>query len=526
MKRGRPNRVILTSADERELAKLYLQSNRTESGGSATMAARVLAGKNPALAEALAARASKHDLPAAVRKAVEPAKRLVKLHREGEKGLRATAGYNPGRMRLSEDGSRRLFAGEQICADDGTINFGVVVPWPWGGCKCSDKFGVKLGRFQLLLMHDDATSLIPCWSYIIRPSQSYRAADVAGLLLRFCRDICLPDRALFEGGNWQSKRVFSALEALGIELVDVKGRPNQKLVENFFNRLWTRISIESNGSVGRFREDDRLGQELYVAGQDGRKDPRLSFPFLDDALQAIETSIRWENDERIESKVYGKWIPVERWAHDMIEHPRPRLSATDDHFWLAAPVLEERVVRRDMIEVTTTGPLGMTATFHFTSPALWELNGKRVRIAFDPLQNPCEAIIADIDRPRVLCTATSVDPWNKDTDAATAEVKALRAIMRREYRSLMVDGDGAQRLGVKETEVRGIDRAVEIRSGSGAAPEGDGCDGRDGFSAASGSAVRRDETPATPNRATRADLSLSIRRRAAEAELMPEEANW
>ena len=494
----------------------YLQSNRTSTSGSATMAARVFAADCEPLAEALDRRASKHSLPQAVWDAVAPAKRLVALHRQGERGLRG-ATYTPGTLRLSPDRTRRLYAGEQVCSDDGTVNFGVVVPWPFGGDKCSDRFGVKVGRFQLLPAHDDATSYIPAWTYIIRPQQQYTAADVSGFLLRFVQDVVSPDRFVLEGGNWQANRTLAALRAMGVELVSVKGRPNQKLIENFFNRFWTRLSMELPYSqVGRYRDDDKLGQEIYCKCRDGRADPRKHFPMLDTALAAIETSVRWLNTEPIQSPTFGKWVPLERWLIDMEQHPR-QVAQGGGHLWLAAPVLEERSVQRGMVKVTAVGPLGMTAPFHFSSPDLWTLEGKRVRVAFDPLQNPAIATIAAVGKEEVLCEAVAVDPFAQgDPSSDVSVARALRALMRREYRVLLPDKKtGAQRIHVAETEIRTPERSIEVRTGGEAPAQKLPVGGH-----STGSPIEvpaRSALPAPEPRTSRADCSNSLRRRAARA---------
>lgn len=520
MKKGRPQSVRLTPRESRELALKYLQSNKDSTSGSATMAARVYAAGHEELAEALARRKSKHSLPAAVWDAVAPARQLVGLHRQGERGLR-NATYVPGLLRLTPDRTRRLFAGEQMCSDDGTVNFGVCTPWPLGGDKCSDKFGVRVGRFQLFPAHDDATSLCPAWNYIVRSQQQYTAADVTGFLLRLVRDVVKPERIFVEGGNWQAGRTLAALRAMGVTVQSVKGRPNQKLIENYFNRLWTRLSLELPYSqVGRYRDDDKLGQELYCKCQTGREDPRKFFPMIDDALAAVENTIRWLNTEPVESREYGTWVPLERWMLDMEQHPRGTGDA-GQHLWLAAPVLEERTVTRGMVTVTADGPMGERPPFHFTSPDLWSLSGQRVRVAFDPLITPCVATIARIDREEVLCEATAYDPFAEgDTTEAVRQARMLRQMMRREYRVLLPDKKtGAQRIHLAESERRTPEAALEIRTGELAAPA---------ESIAPPEAPleeralpSRSATSAADARADRADLSRSLRRRAAAVAQQP-----
>ena len=528
MKRGRPQSVIFTPTEGKKLAGLYLASNKDSTSGSATMAARVYAASHEPLAEALDRRSSKHSLPQAVWDAVAPAQRLVRYKREGERGLR-NATYTPGLLRLNSDRTRRLLALERVSWDDGTVNFGVCIPWPFGGDKCSQEFGVKLGRFQLLLPHDDGTSMAPAWNFVIKASQAYGGTDVTGAMLRFARDVGIVREKdsnaggyLIEGGAWQSKRVMAALAALGIPWVDAKGRPECKLVENFFNRLWTRLSIELPfAQVGRFRADDKKGQDLYCDCQAGRKDPRKYFPMLDQAMSAMETSLRWLNTEPIESREYGTWIPLKRWMADLAEFPHPK--AEGDHLWLAAPCLEERVVRRGMIQATAPGPLGLQTTFHFSSPDLWSHERNRVLVAFDPLSNPCTATVADPKTRKVLCEAVSVDPEAHDNpDEGVRVARALRQLMRREYRVLLPDAkSGAQRVQHSETEIRSDRGMVEVRSGTlSSTPHHNEAGVPDGVRLASMAQMATErprgemEASSTP-RASRADLGNSLRRRAA-----------
>jgi len=167
---GRPRIIELSAPDIADLQALYLRSNRAEGAGSMTMAAHVLADRHDGLAAVLGGHKSKHTMPVAVREAIERVRPLVGLHREGSRALQ-NATYAPGLMRLAPCGTRRLRAGEQQSWDDATINFGVCVPWPYGGDKCSDRYDVRLGRFQLLLCHDDATSYVPSWTYVNRRAE-------------------------------------------------------------------------------------------------------------------------------------------------------------------------------------------------------------------------------------------------------------------------------------------------------------------------------------------------------------------
>jgi diguanylate cyclase (GGDEF)-like protein len=78
------------------------------------------------------------------------------------------------------------------------VNFCVVVPWPWGGDKCSDKFGVRVGRFQFLPAIEDASDKCVGLSYVIRARDSYRAEDVVARLGGEEFVLLMPDTSLEE----------------------------------------------------------------------------------------------------------------------------------------------------------------------------------------------------------------------------------------------------------------------------------------------------------------------------------------
>lgn len=56
------------------------------------------------------------------------------------------------------------------------------VPWPWGGDKCSDRYGVRVGRFQLLCGVDDASHYCPAFQFTMRPDPYWLLNDKTGLV--------------------------------------------------------------------------------------------------------------------------------------------------------------------------------------------------------------------------------------------------------------------------------------------------------------------------------------------------------
>jgi hypothetical protein len=282
-----------------------------------------------------------------------------------------------------------------------------------------------------LVAHDDASSYIPAVSSVFRYSQSYRASDVAGLLLRTERDICKPDAWVLEGGVWQTERV---LAVTGGRFISAKGRPNQKLVESYFNRLWKRMSLQ-RGDVGRHRGEMRKVSDLYVACRAGRKDPREFFMSLDEAQAELYSAIEWLNDKLISSDTYGKWVPTIRWNDDMSDHVRTRRSEHD--LWLAAPVAAQRMVRRQSVKIHEEGPLGIPMDWHFAAPWLADYEGRNVVVYFDPMDSwPVTAHITLPESRKLLGTAECLNPIGESRDRAVELVSSIRRSMMSEYRAI------------------------------------------------------------------------------------------
>ena len=147
---GRPGLKI--SAEEAAyLRKTYLRSNLNGKAGSMACAAR-WAAKNtesPLSPEVRAAilGGDKYALPTEVRLAMRASAAEVARYRDPKSGQNDGI-YVPGWLRMSDDGSRRLLPGERQVWDDASVNVGVVVPWSRGGDPCSDRYGVRVARFQ------------------------------------------------------------------------------------------------------------------------------------------------------------------------------------------------------------------------------------------------------------------------------------------------------------------------------------------------------------------------------------------
>lgn len=395
---GRPPLCNPSAEELHGLREWYLKSNRGRGRGSKTMAARLFAEQDPRCSDALrsvilADRTSKHSLPKSLMAAMTIAPDVVSYSRSPTTA-RLGGMYCPGQLRMARDEgdpNRRLRAGDRQSWDDATINFCVVVPWPWGGDRCSDKFGVKVGRFQLLAGIDDASDYCPGFSYVCRPLQSYRAEDSTGAMYRVWRDSYLPRNVMVEGGVWQSHRALNFYRQVGVQPISAKGRPHMKLIESYWNRLWTPLSMLSDGQVGRYRGENERETDLLMKCQRGSMDPREVFPELQVALGAISQGISHLNRTPVHSKQYGSWCPEERHAAEIAEREPMRIEP--GLAWTAYPEVHTRITRRGMVTIKVESPLGFPHPYIFACDDLHEFNGRRVTVHFDPYAHPIAATI-------------------------------------------------------------------------------------------------------------------------------------
>lgn len=494
-RRGRPPEIVPTEEEARALLSAYLKTNLKRDRGSMTTAARLFAHSencSPALREAILReqgkpRASKHQLPRPVKRAMQASDALVAYSRN-PRSADVMFGHARGVLRRHWRDDRRLWAGERMSSDDGSINFIVTVPWPWGGCRCSDKFGVKVGRFQLLATNDDASDFLPGWTYAIRASGAYRAEDVCGALGRLWRDTVVPDLAVLERGTWEAARVTALCQRAGVEIARSYA-PRQKLIENVFNRLWTVLSAMP-GQIGRYRGEMERENKLLMQAQAGTLDPRSVFVDLQVAIAGLEQAVQFHNRTPLESKHYGKWIPEQRWREDLAAHPRASLDADLAYLW--APEVRTWTVRRACVGGMVEQPLGVSLPSHWWAPELLDCEGRRVTAHFDPWEKnapatltlaedwstrgwragrilardvPCLEDLPAISRDAANALAVQTGDLSTALERGKQMRTTLRSIVLREYRAVSVDGTRRRRESeVRAPEVarRDADRPVEI----------------------------------------------------------------
>lgn len=404
---GRPRSVEVSAADALKLRARYLKTNRAAGCGSKTQAARSLAREGALAPEVCAAilkeRASKHLLPTAVREALAVPTALVARYRDAKAGQNDGL-YAPGWLRMREDGSRRLLPGERQVWDDASVNVGVVVPWPRGGDKCSDRFGVRLARWQLLLGLDCATDHVAGYAFVCRGNDAYNAANVVRAMHSvWDRSGFAPAEVVLEGGSWQSERVLRFLAAAGVRKISAKGRPNQKLVEGYFNRLWTTMSwkLPAGGQLGRFRGEMRKESQLWTRVRDGKLDPRGIFPSYEEFHRALAESVDYLEDEFIESRQFGRWRPVE--AYRAVNAAENGVRMPVDIWRHALPEEAEATVRRGgMVHARATSPHGTVCDYDFAWESGFEHEGRKVRVRFDPWNVAAGALVEDAATGRLL----------------------------------------------------------------------------------------------------------------------------
>ena len=388
---GRPPVVTLAEDEKKLLRRVYLQSNRAERSGSMTMAARIAA-RDPAnclreetRAAILADRSSKHHLPAEVRRAMrEVAPTVVARYRDNREGQNNGI-YVPGWLRRDEETGRLLLPGERQVWDDASVNVAVAVPWAGRGDKAGDRWGWRAARYQLLAGIDCATDFFCGFGYVMRTSDGYRACDVANVMHRVWRQQgFMPKKVVLEGGSWQARTTVDFLKTAGVGIVDAKGRPNQKLVENYFNRLWTALSIflPGYGQIGRYRGEMRRENLNWMKVLSGSADPRQYFPTLKQFLAALNKAVEYLRWERVESKIYGTWSP-----QDLYQGAEANgLKLVDGLERYALPVVARRQLRRGgMVFVTAETQMeGLKHEYAFATREGWRYDGAPVVVRFDP----------------------------------------------------------------------------------------------------------------------------------------------
>jgi hypothetical protein len=346
----------------------------------------------PGFAETLDGQRTRYTYSASLRAILRYINVRIARHMRGPDRQELQRGmHGNGFLRRSRSEARRLYAGEELSFDDGSINLVCWVDWPWGGAgDVSERWGCIVGRFQFLLCEDVATAFLPGYSFVARPLGSYRAEDALGTIARVARYQMKADRHVLERATWESQAITDFHTAVGIDITRTR-TPKHKTVETAFNRLWGRMAADEQVSLGRFCNDDEAGNALWRKLRSGSADPRQHCQSLMEVIALLDKVIGRANTEPITSKNYGSWKPAERWAYDLQAHPRGKL--TEDLWWTWAPVRRPLQVRAAGVECKCADVLGESWLYSFAFENAHLYEGKRVRVCFDPAADPCRASI-------------------------------------------------------------------------------------------------------------------------------------
>jgi len=480
---GRPRALATAAADRAALAAQYLVTNRTATAGSAQEAARMVRRKGLVSPELIAEinrreQAGLPLLPESLAAEIIAAPAVVQAHRNPTE-----AAYQyintVGTMRWITDpvtGHERLArAGDVWEADDGTINLVVCIPWDAvAGCPVSERYGVKIGRFQWLPMIDVGTSYILGYSYTARPKSSYRAEDVLALMRAMFAAHGVPRCLRYERGTWEANRIQSAMDRLGIARWTAYS-PHQKLIENLFNTLWTKLS-DLPGQVGRFRGEEEEANRLLESCRTGAQDPRKHFPMLSDVLAAFDRVIAEKNATRISSDVYGDWIPSERWA---LQRDEGRLQPLpEDAAWLFAPCVRELTVRNGNLSTKVAVTDDWSVQFDYQGAFLPLIDGAKVSLHFDPFGPDATGTVVllqdlrDLRAGQVMGQVTQVNKvaayarrslgWGDDIDRGKQTARDTKNSLHQTIKAILPNG----RPSITTTTVQdGQGNAVRLSTG-------------------------------------------------------------
>jgi hypothetical protein len=379
------------NAIQRRLIKVCLNA------GWQSAAGETLPSCPPELREAILARAKagKAMLPASLTRQISVSAPFVRHHRNPKDANLDYISASGTQMWIvnSESGEKQFIRGGDVVeADDATINMPVCVPWPMRGCPCSERYEVKVARYQWLVSVDVGSRKVLAYSYTARPRSSYRAEDILALLRAGIRQHGIPRIFRLERGAWESHLVRNAIQTVGAGRIAVHSPHCKPFIEGLFNQLWTKLSYHfPDSQVGRFRGENKAACDLLTACQAGHQDPRKHFPMLADVLGAFDQVIAEHNSHLVISDNYGRWIPNERWANDTAARPLAPLNPASD--WIFSPFVRTWTVRGHNVGGKIPLMEGVSIPHEFSAPWLLEFHGHKVRCHFDPSEPQCAATI-------------------------------------------------------------------------------------------------------------------------------------
>jgi hypothetical protein len=488
---GRPPKFRLEPSEVEALRAARLVTNRTCEDGSTPEAVRI-AIRNGRLRPEIAAGLGERDraglpVPRTIHRAIVAPPAVTRCRRSPADAALQYLDAPGSLMWITDEttGEERFArVGDVLEADDATINFPVCVPWEMGGDPCSERWGVRVARFQWLVAIDRASRYVPGYSYTARPRSGYRAEDITSLFHRIFTQHGVWSRLCLERGTWEAAQVAAMLRLLKVRRITAWSPHQKPFIEGLFNLLWTKLS-DMPGQVGRFRGDEDAMDSTLLSCKRGATDPRNHFPMLSDAIAAFDRACFERNEQPVKSAHWGSWVPQERWLSQLEDSRRTgRLRPLPaDAAWLFTPEVREWTVAGNTVGGSIRIMDGLSVRYDFAAPWLVEFAGCKVRVHFDPAAPRCEATIVlahscrDRRTDEVLGTAVQVNKtagyarrvlaWGDDPDLGVQQRRQAAAALRREVRTLLPH----RGIGTRISEVRdGLGNAVSLEHGNHSQP--------------------------------------------------------
>lgn len=394
---------------------------------------------------------------------------------------------------------QRIQPGDLFERDDMSQNFLFTIDWPWGGDPCSDRYGVRLARGQLLTMIDVGSLFFPSFTLLVRLRDSYRADDIWQWVGQTYRDIGMPavgerwERGIWQAnqlqgtpisaGHTEQERRLGGLRALGVEMI-VSQSPTTKIIENRFRYL-QRSQATIPGQIGASRGEFEAANRLWTACRNGQRDPRNHFLSHAEVLQQIERSFHDVNSDPVEGALYHG-IPAELWLNGGGEQRVRRL--TPEQTYLFSRDRKEVTVTKGHAMARFTRPDGSKGAWWFHHPELWRHEGRKVALFMDKEAAQAGATVVHAQGPlagQVIghaplvegCPQFALGVDMEGGRGSTAMLgaldrqKAFTGAVRAEYRALGVTNtlargsrasDGAGRSTLVETHARGTEAAAPL----------------------------------------------------------------
>ena len=474
---GRPALYIPTLEERNAMKTLNLQT------GSVSLAARVFATRSdcpPELkAVILKERSSKHKLPPTIRSAAAITE-AVRTQYKSPKAARLKHHLQPRSFdyRSTTRSMERLQPGQLWERDDMSINCLFWVPWPWGGDACSERYGVRLCRGQLLVSLDVGSQRFLSFNLLARTMDSYRADDIWSWMGHDYSVIGMPEIGeRLERGTWKSKKIYGdrsvawdgkpsidepkrigGLRSLGINQITAH-TPSAKEIERRFNFLQN-VMGTIPGQIGRHRGQMEKETKLWMACRAGFKDPREHFIDYSSMLDEVQKALLFCNADKHEG-IHVHGVPDQIWEESGAAQRLRKLP--EDKAFLFARDRSEITVSRGHIQIRRKAPDGSRCAWWFGHESLQEWEGKKIQVYHDVFAPGAGVSIVDW-RDRLICHAPlvegcpqfSLDPTSRDETSLDRRKKFQNAVVS-ECRILDPRPDQKKKIMARISDGRGTD---------------------------------------------------------------------